>query len=192
MNRCLFWSANFRNVLLFVLAVGIASLVFLTVGKIYGSPDTPMKGEKYPFSSTPEFPVAGETDEEGLRSAVTAFLQSPEWGEVHAQPEGWQFADLASLTLGGARVGVYGDVVFHSPILAPAPSTFIRCGLVESWWREKEPLFYVGGLRIWLLDGDSLPHHVLPLNSEMEIPRYEELLEFNNGVRGCGLTSGVG
>ena len=36
----------------------------------------------------------------------------------------------------------------------------------------------IGGLRIWLLDGESQPHNVLPMNEYGDLPRLEEVQLF--------------
>ena len=144
-----------------------------------------MDEEVYPFSLTPELPVANESDEAALRTIAAAFLAAPEWADVASHPGAWNFADVAVLTRNGIRAGVYGDVAFAEPVSLPGPVAFVRCGAVEGWEREEGPPFHLGGLRIWLLDGEDGPYNVLPLNADGELPTLREVEAYTGRTAAC-------
>ena len=176
------------NFFLLALAGGVAFLIFVAVGRIFPSvytPESPDSNEPYPFSLTPEFPVASSGDEAALRAASVAFLGSPEWNGPGVLISGWEFADVAALTRNGQRVGVYGDVAFPSPVTLAGEMTFIRCGQNETWRREGGPPFRMGGLHVRLLDGEDGPWFVLPLNADGEMPSLRDVAEYTGSANPC-------
>ena len=86
-------------------------------------------------------------------------------------------ADIAALTRRGVRIGVYGDVRFERQVSLAGPIEFIRCGQTETWEAKGEKL-KLGGLRIWLLDGESQPYNALPMNQYGDLPRLQEVQSF--------------
>ena len=87
-------------------------------------------------------------------------------------------ADVAALTRRGVRIGVYADVEFEGPTTLAGPRVFVRCGQAETWEAEEGERLRIGGLRIWLLDGESQPYNVLPMNEYGELPRLQEVQSF--------------
>ena len=176
------------NLLLLALAGGVAFLTFVAVGRVFPGeyiPESPDADEPYPFSLTPEFPVASAEDEAALRAAVNAFLTDTEWSETYKGSEDWDFRDVAVLTIVGGRVGVYGDVAFPAPVSRDGSLTFIRCGRAETWQREGGPPFRLGGLHVRLMDGDAFPWQVLPLDVRGEMPGIEEIRRYVIGFEPC-------
>ena len=160
-------------------AIVLAVAVLLVTGRVpFGRDAIEARFEEdHPFSSTPEFPTANQDDYAVLKSIAAAFLESPEWSEAGVSPGSWIFADVAALTRRGVRTGVYADVRFDTPVSLAGPADFIRCGQTETWEAKGEKL-KLGGLRIWLLDGESQPYNVLPMNEYGDLPRLEEVRSF--------------
>ena len=69
---------------------------------------------------------------------------------------------------------------------APTGSSCLSCSMLRAHSDKEGSPSFVSGLRISSLDRDSFPFHVPPLDTHMETPLYEEILEYNNGVDGCG------
>ena len=55
----------------------------------------------------------------------------------------------------------------------------------ETWQREGGPPFRLGGLHVRLMDGDSLPWQVLPLDVRGEMPGIEEIRRYVIGFEPC-------
>lgn len=167
---------NFRN-LLVAAAIVLAVSVLLVTGRApFGRDAIGARFEEdHLFSSVPEFPSANQDDHAALGGIAAAFLESPEWSEVGVSPGSWSLADIAALTRRGVRIGVYGDVRFERQVSLAGPMEFIRCGQAETWKGEKLSL---GGLRIWLLDGEEKPYNVLPVNEYGDLPRLQEVQSF--------------
>lgn len=94
-------------------------------------------------------------------------------------------ADVAALTRRGVRTGVYADVEFETPASLAGPRVLIRCGQAETWGAEDGERLRIGGLRIWLLDGESQPHNVLPMSEYGDLPRLEEVQLFLAAPAAC-------
>ena len=127
-----------------------------------------------PFSSVLELPYANEADRAAMMELAAAFLESPQWSGESAAAEDWDLADVAALTRRGERIGVYADVQFERRWRFSGPVQFIRCGQNETWV-SPDGEFEIGGLNIWLLDGESQPYNVLPLNRRGELPKLQDV-----------------
>ncbi len=57
------------------------------------------------------------------------------------------------------------------------PVDFIRCGQLETW-ELPDGEFAIGGILIWLLDEESEPYNVLPMNEYGDLPRFQEVQSF--------------
>lgn len=163
-----------------VRALLTAVVLLVTAAACSGQPSEP-----YPFSQTPEFPVASVEDEAALLAAVTAFLGSPEWTDQGTHLEGWGFSGVAALTRNGQRVGVYGDAAFPSPVTLAGEITFVRCGQAETWRATAGPPLRIGGLHVRLPDGEDGPWFVLPLNADGEMPSLRDVEEYTGSGNPC-------
>ncbi len=177
-----------QNALVVFIAVGLTTAVLLVTGLV-SLPQRDSFRNSFddgpPFSSVPEFPSANEADSEAMRELAAAFLEASEWSSgERASVEGWGLADVAALTRRGERIGVYADVRFERRLSLRGPLGFIRCGQNETW---VSPLgeFEIGGLSIWLLDGESQPYNVIPLNRRGELPKLQDIESFVASPADC-------
>ena len=166
---------NIRNWLVVATAIVLTGAVLLVTGLVSFGQDARFE-EDHPFTSIPEFPSANESDAATLREAAATFLESTGWSEADS-PGTWRLADVAALTRRGVRIGVYADVEFGAPAVLAGPRDFIRCGQVETW-EAQDGKVPIGGLRIWLLDGESNLYNVLPMNEYGDLPRLQEVQAF--------------
>ena len=56
-------------------------------------------------------------------------------------------------------------------------TVFIRYGQSETW-EAQDGKVPIGGLRIWLLDGESNLYNVLPMNEYGDLPRLQKVQSF--------------
>ena len=167
---------NLPNALVVFMAIVLTATVLLVTGLV-PFPQRDSFDEDPPFSSVSEFPSTDETDKTAMMKLAAAFLESPKWRGKAASVEGWSLADIAALTHRGERIGVYADVRFRRELSVSVPLQFIRCGQNEIWDRPGGE-FKISGLRIWLLDGESRPYNVLPLNQYAELPKLRDIEAF--------------
>ena len=161
-----------RNWLVVAIAVVLAATVLLVTERMPFGQDARFDKD-HPFTSIPEFPSADKNDSEALRNAAKTNLES---SEVDF-PKSWTLSDVAALTRRGVRIEVYAYVDFEVPSPMAGPRDFIRCGQVETW-EAPDGKLTIGGLRTWLLDGESQPYNVLPMNEYGELPRLQEVRSF--------------
>ena len=165
--------------------VTVRALLVVAVFLVAWAACSGQTSEPYPFSQTPEFPVASSGDEAALRVALAAFLDSPNWTGQGAHLESWGFSDVAALTRNGQRVGVYGDAAFPSPVALTGEMTFVRCGQAENWRVEAGQPLRIGGLHVRLLDGEDGPWFALPLNADGELPSLRDVEEYTGSADPC-------
>ena len=167
---------NLPTALVVFIAIVLTVAVLLVTGLV-PFPQRDFFDADPPFASVSEFPSGDETDHAVMMKLAAAFLESPKWSGEAASVEGWSLADIAALTPRGERIGVYADVRFQRELPVSGPLLFIRCGQNEIWDRSGGE-FKISGLRIWLLDGESRPYNVLPLNQHAELPKLRDIEAF--------------
>ncbi len=168
------WLRAGRHLTLLVMLVVVAFVMFLVVERVFLGQDHASLAEEYPLPSEPELPFTNVKDEALLRSAWEEFLDNQEWNEANTIPGHWEFGDIGTLTWGGARVGVYGDIVFPARISLSGPTVFVNCGFPETWEQEKWLPLEVEGFRISMLDGKHTLYQVVPLDFYQATPVSKE------------------
>ena len=150
------------------LAAGAAAAVLLIWQPVGGEarPDEP-----YPFSATPELPRPVGADRDVLSRLAADFLQALEWATVTGATQEWSLVDVAVLTRKGERAGGYGDVVFRPAVWLESSLPVVSCREARVW--EGSP-FWLGGLQVWLLDGEDIPYHVLLWGADDEFPGQQD------------------
>ena len=164
-----------HTVVVFVAVIGIglvaAVLLFTVLIPVLGGNSF---DEPSPLFSVSEFPSTDETDDSAVMQLAAELLSSPQWTEGAVSLEDWNLTDNGPLTRGGSRIGIYADVRFEPQLILFGRLDFIRCGKNETWG-SPDGEFQIAGLHIWLLDGESGPHNVLPLDQYGELSRFLEV-----------------
>ncbi len=171
-----------QNALVVFIAIALTAAVLLVTGLVQLQRNA--FDEAPPFSSISEFPSTDEADRAAMTELAAAFLESAEWSGKGISAEGWSLADVAPLTRRGERIGVYADIRFERQLWLSGPLQFIRCGQDETW-EAPSGEFTLGGIVIWLLDWESQPYNVLPLNRNGELPKLRDVESFVTAPADC-------
>ena len=155
--------SNAALVVLAILAVGTTAFAVWVTTVSVPSPD---KDDNYPLPLSSEFPVPEKKDGESLKVAVASALA--------LNPERLGVDGIAVLTREGERAGASGLVLDETPVQLHENTTFVVCGSQVSLPKQDQttaPLgFYVA-----LLDGESTPYHLLPLDENGAFPEEWDL-----------------
>ncbi len=115
---------------------------------------------------------------------ASEFLSGPDWGNVSSYP-GWEFEGIDVLTLGGQRIGIHAKVIFGETISMPGTLAFVRCGSAETWKRKGPRTIAMRGVLVQLMDGDTRPWQVLPLDGDGRVPSAEDMRSYVTGFEPC-------
>ena len=178
------------NLAIAAMAAGVSFLMIAAIQVLTSGDQDPILAhpeDAYPFSLTPDFPHITPSDEERLRSVTSELLNSPNWAHADVSPNSWKLADLATVTRGGDRIGVYGEIIFQSPTSLSGPIALVKCGHQEIWNNTSGQQYTLGGLHISLLDHDQNIYQVLPMDTEGKIFTLENTSTYLDNSSTCNM-----